>query len=155
MANIYSVLVHFRDLPGFWRFMYRVSPFTYLISAFLTTGLAQTTVHCSPLEFIMLSPPVGQTCTQYLSAFMDLAGGTLANPDAVQQCLYCPVANTDTLLAGINAFYGERWRNLGLLWVYVVFNAGAAMALYWAARVPKKWRSVLTAFSPKVPEGLH
>jgi flagellar biosynthesis/type III secretory pathway M-ring protein FliF/YscJ len=31
----------------------------------------------------------------------------------------------------------RRWRNFGLLWVYVVFNIFAAVFFYWLARVPK------------------
>ncbi|KAG4433363.1 hypothetical protein IFR05_011147 [Cadophora sp. M221] len=156
MSLIFSgVLVHFEDLPGFWKFMYRVSPFTYLISAFISTGLGNTTVHCSPLELITLDTPSGQTCGQYLAAFMEVAGGTLANPEATQQCQYCTIANTTPLLANLDSFYEERWRNLGLLWIYVCFNAGAALFFYWLARVPKQWSKVLKIFSPKVVEELH
>lgn len=86
---------------------------------------------------------------------MEVAGGTLANPEATQQCQYCSIANTTPLLASLDSFYSERWRNLGLLWVYVCFNAGAALFFYWLARVPKQWSKVLKIFSPKLVEELH
>lgn len=149
------VLVHFQELPGFWKFMYRVSPFTYLISAFISTGLGNTTVTCSPLEIITLDTPSGETCGQYLAAFMEVAGGTLSNPEATQQCQYCSIATTTPLLASLSIFYGDRWRNLGLLWIYVCFNAVAALFFYWLARVPKQWRKFLGFFQPKVVEEVH
>ena len=143
------VLVHFQELPGFWKFMYRVSPFTYLISAFISTGLSNTTVTCSPLETITLDTPSGETCGQYLAAFMELAGGTLSNPEATQKCQYCSIATTTPLLASLSIFYDDRWRNLGLLWVYVCFNAVAALFFYWLARVPKQWRTFWASSSRK------
>lgn len=157
MTYYYSVLAGPASLPGFWIFMYRVSPFTYLISAFLSTGLANSSVSCSPLEILTVDPSPGNTCSQYLAAFMQAAGGTLSNPTASQRCQYCPVADTNTFLASVNSFYDERWRNLGLMWVYVVFNAGAAVLLYWLVRVPKSWgwKRSLVRFMPKVIEEIH
>jgi ATP-binding cassette subfamily G (WHITE) protein 2 (PDR) len=149
------VLVHFGDLPGFWKFMYRVSPFTYLISALVSTGLGNTTVKCSPLEIISLDTPSGETCGQYLATYMELAGGNLLNPNATQQCQYCSISTTNPLLGTLSNLYSERWRNLGLLWVYVCFNAAAALFFYWLARVPKQWRKLLKVFSPKVIEEIH
>ncbi len=147
--------MHYSELPGFWVFMYRASPFTYLISALISTGLANTTVQCSPLEIVTLDSPAGQTCGQYLFAYMELAGGSLVNLQATQHCQYCPVASTNPLLATINSFYDERWRNFGILWVYICFNAATAMFLYWLVRVPKQWRKMLKVFLPKVAEELQ
>ena len=144
------VLVHFGDLPGFWKFMYRVSPFTYLISTLVSTGLGNTAVTCSPLEIITLDTPSGETCRQYLVAFMEIAGGNLLNPDATQQCQYCSIATTTPLLASLGSLYSDRWRDLGYLWVYVCFNAGAALFFYWLARVPKQWGRMVSIFQPSV-----
>jgi ATP-binding cassette subfamily G (WHITE) protein 2 (PDR) len=33
--------------------------------------------------------------------------------------------------------YNDRWRNFGLLWVYVFANVALAMFVYWAVRMPK------------------
>lgn len=86
---------------------------------------------------------------------MELAGGTLANPEATEQCQYCAVASTNTLLASVNVFYDDRWRNVGFLWIYICFNTAATIFLYWLLRVPKQWRKVLRVFSPKLIEELH
>lgn len=48
------------------------------------------------------------------------------------------MSRTDQFLAQINIYYADVWRNVGLLFVYIVFNAVAAVFLYWLMRVPKK-----------------
>jgi ATP-binding cassette, subfamily G (WHITE), member 2, PDR len=32
----------------------------------------------------------------------------------------------------------ERWRNFGIMWLFIVFNVAGALFLYWLTRVPKK-----------------
>ncbi|KAH8816616.1 ATP-binding cassette transporter [Xylogone sp. PMI_703] len=125
-------------LPGFWIFMYRVSPFTYLVSALLSVGVANNEVKCAPLELLTLNPPSGQTCGQYLNPFAEVAGGVVYNPSAAERCQYCSMASTNTFLASVFSFYDQRWRNFGLMWVYINFNAFAAVMIYWLARVPRK-----------------
>ena len=46
------------------------------------------------------------------------------------------------VLATVNAYYDQRWRNFGILWAFVAFNVVAAVGLYWVARVPKVKREV-------------
>lgn len=118
--------------------MYRVSPFTYLVSAVLSTGLAQTNVVCAANEILRLSPPAGQTCAEFLGPYMHFAGGQLLNPSSTTQCEFCSVATTDTFLAQLNIYYIDRWRNVGILFAYVGFNVVGAIFLYWLARVPKR-----------------
>lgn len=74
-----------------------------------------------------------------MEPYMQLAGGRLANPDATfpDACQFCSLATTDAYLATVNIFYSQRWRNLGLMFVYIVFNVAAALGLYWLARAPK------------------
>lgn len=137
-ANLHSVLASPTELPGFWIFMYRVSPFTYLVSAVLSTGVAGTTVHCSDIELLEFPPPPGETCGSYLSSYVKMASGRVLNPNDASHCKFCPISRTDQFLATLNIHFDERWRNVGLLFVYVVFNLFAAVFLYWLVRVPKK-----------------
>lgn len=125
------------ELPGFWHFMYRVSPLTYLISALISTGIANQEVHCSALELLSFSPPSGQTCGEYMSAWIAEAGGALSDPDATQSCEFCSISNTNTFLASVSSYYDQRWRNFGLMFAYIGFNVVAALGLYWLGRVPK------------------
>ncbi|KAE8313894.1 ABC-2 type transporter-domain-containing protein [Aspergillus transmontanensis] len=125
-------------LPGFWIFMYRVSPFTYWVSAMASTQLHGRVVQCSPSEMSIFDPPSGQTCGEYMSSFMSMAGGQLSNPNATSDCNYCSVAVADDFLSSVNIYWSERWRNFGLMWVYIVFNIFLATMLYYMFRV-KKW----------------
>ncbi|CAM1504844.1 Fc.00g024350.m01.CDS01 [Cosmosporella sp. VM-42] len=139
MTLLFSgVIVPYASLPGFWKFMYRVSPMTYIIGAMLSDGVALQQVHCSEIEFLTFQPAYNLTCGEYAGPFVQMAGGSLQNPAAMDQCMYCPVAETDSYLATIGVHYEDRWRNFGLAWVYIIFNSAAALGIYWLARVPKK-----------------
>ncbi|KAF1977467.1 ABC drug exporter AbcA [Bimuria novae-zelandiae CBS 107.79] len=127
-------------LPGFWIFMYRVSPFTYLVSGMLSVGVANTEVVCGDNELLHFEPPNGSTCSEYMSPYQQAVGGYSANPDATTDCQFCVIGDTNVFLAGVHADYKDAWRNFGLLWVYVGFNIAGALFFYWLARVPKKSR---------------
>ena len=132
-----SVLATPQALPGFWIFMYRVSPFTYLIDGMLSTALANTKAHCASNEWLRFNPPEGHTCQQYLSQYMASAGGYLQDPDSTSNCEFCQLGSTNTFLASVSSHYSDRWRNFGIMWGYIAFNIVAALALYWIVRVPK------------------
>ncbi|KAF7177254.1 hypothetical protein CNMCM7691_005144 [Aspergillus felis] len=52
---------------GFWVFMYRVmTPFTYIVSGMLSTGLSGNTVVCEPVEYLHFNPPGSLTCLEYM-----------------------------------------------------------------------------------------
>ncbi|KAI0383501.1 ABC-2 type transporter-domain-containing protein [Hypomontagnella monticulosa] len=145
LSLIFSgVMVPRSSLPGFWIFMYRVSPLTYIISAMLSVGVANHEVHCDTLELLHFNPPEGATCGEYIDPFNQLAHGAIYNPEATSACNFCTLSNTNTFLASVDSFYSDRWRNFGLIWAYIVFNIGATLFLYWLARVPKKfnWKNL-------------
>lgn len=77
-----------------------------------------------------------------MAAFMEVAGGTLLDPNATDICRYCALATSDTYLKSISVSYDNRWRDWGLLWMFIVFNVVMAIFLYWALRVPKDWSRV-------------
>lgn len=132
-----GVLASPEQLPRFWIFMYRASPFTYLVSAMLATGVSGTTAVCESVEFLHFSPPSNQTCGDYMQPYIKLAGGYLENPGSTGECLFCSISSTDTFLESVNSTYADVWRNFGLMWVFIVFNIFAAVFIYWLARVPK------------------
>lgn len=123
--------------PRFWIFMYRLSPFTYLVSAMMSTGIANSNVECSSIEVLKFQPLDGLSCGDYMSNYTAVAGGRVYNPDALSDCQFCSVDDTNTFLAAIGSYYGDRWKNLGYLAVFIVFNIFGALFLYWLARVPK------------------
>ncbi|OQD90039.1 hypothetical protein PENANT_c002G09456 [Penicillium antarcticum] len=122
-------------LPGFWIFMYRVSPLTYLVAGMCGNALHSQVVQCSNRELNVFNPPEGQTCGQYLADWLAKAPGQLYNPSATQNCEYCAFTNADQYLALSKIYYDERWRNWGLGWAYIGFNIAAAAGLYYLFRV--------------------
>ncbi|GKZ29635.1 hypothetical protein AbraIFM66950_005789 [Aspergillus brasiliensis] len=126
-------------LPGFWIFMYRVSPFTYWASAMVSTQVSGREVVCSSSELSVLDPPSGQSCGDYLGQYAELAGGNLLNPNATTGCEYCSVSTADSYISMSGIVASDKWRNFGIFWVYVVVQVAAAAAFYYLFRV-KKWR---------------
>lgn len=134
-----GVLVRPDNMPTFWSFMNRVSPLTYLIGGMAVAGLADTSVTCAPLELLSIEAPSGQTCGQFLLAYMQNSGGRVLNPEVTGTCQFCPVAKTDDVLVALGFSYAQRWRDFGLMLVYVSFNVAGAYIVYWLAR-GKRWK---------------
>lgn len=125
-------------LPGFWIFMYRVSPLTYIVGGIAATGLHGRPVQCSASETSVFNPPNGLTCGVYLEQYLTQAPGQLYNPDATSQCQYCPFSNSDQILSLSEISWSTRWRNFGIVWAYIFFNIFVAITLYFVFR-GKKW----------------
>jgi len=125
---------------GFWIFMYRVSPFTYLIDGMLSTAVANTRVICADNELLHFAPPSGKTCAEYMQPYISSFGGYLTDPSSTTQCSFCQISDTNAFLATISVDYGRVWRNFGILWAFIVFNIAGAVVIYWLARVPKDGR---------------
>jgi ABC-type multidrug transport system permease subunit/ABC-type Mn2+/Zn2+ transport system ATPase subunit len=123
------------SLPGFWIFMYRVSPFTYYIGGISGAALHGRSIHCNNAELRVFDPPSGTTCGQYMARYLDLAGGNLYNPNATSSCEYCAMSSADDYLALREIFFANRWRNYGIFWSYFVFNVFGAITLYYVFRV--------------------
>ena len=123
-------------LPGFWIFMYRVSPFTYLVSGMLSVCISNTEVICAPNEYLHFDPLNG-SCGEYMEVYKSTMGGYVENELATSNCSFCPISDTNVFLGAVSANYSDVWRNFGIMWVYIVFNIFAACALYWWVRVPK------------------
>jgi ATP-binding cassette, subfamily G (WHITE), member 2, PDR len=137
MRSLYSVLAGPKTLPGFWIFMYRISPFTYLVDGMLSTGLANTRIVCSSIELSHFNPPSGQTCGQYLHRYITSFGGYVENPAATANCSFCSASDTNKYLASLSSSYANCWRNFGIMWAFIIFNVFGAVFFYWLARVPK------------------
>jgi len=132
-----GVLVGPTVMPGFWIFMYRVSPFSYLVDGMLSVAVANTNVECASNEFLSFRSPAGQTCGQFMAPWIASYGGYLQD-NQTSDCQFCQIADTNTFLASVSSSYSHRWRNFGIMWAFIIFNAVAAVGIYWLARVPKK-----------------
>ncbi len=118
--------------------MYRVSPFTYFVEGMLGTAVARAPIECSSTEFQVFNPPDGETCIAYMQTYIEGAGGYLLDDNATSNCQFCQVRETDTFLGSFQIKFANRWRDFGILWVYIIVNVFAAIFFYWLARVPKK-----------------
>ncbi|KAG6855947.1 hypothetical protein H0H87_009113, partial [Tephrocybe sp. NHM501043] len=120
-----GVLQPFREL-GWWRWMYRLSPYTYLIEGLIGQALGRKPIVCSSVELVTLDPPSGQTCQGFLQTYINNAGGYVTNPSATSGCEFCAFATTDQFLgSSFNILYSHHWRNFGLFIAYIIFNITA------------------------------
>ncbi|CAG8905870.1 unnamed protein product [Penicillium egyptiacum] len=133
-----GILVKKVSLPGFWTFMYYVSPFTWLASGLLATGVANTEIECASNEYVKFLPPAGQSCGSYMASYISSVGGYLTDPNNTEHCEFCQLSNTNEYLSMVNIRYEDRWRNFGIVLVYIVVNAVGALSVYWLVRVPKR-----------------
>ncbi|KAJ5273331.1 hypothetical protein N7478_008456 [Penicillium angulare] len=133
-----GVLAGPKAFPHFWIFMYRISPFHYLISGLLSASVGGGQVVCSKQEFLHFDPPENQTCGGYLSKYIQMTGGYVETPSATAKCSFCSTSETNKFLEGLSTSPDDEWKNFGLMWTYIVFNIFGALFLYWTFRVPKK-----------------
>ncbi|KAK7207674.1 ABC-2 type transporter-domain-containing protein [Myxozyma melibiosi] len=123
-------------IPHFWKFMYRISPFTYFLDTLLGNVLHDVEVECADTEFNIFNPPDGQTCYNYAEAFIAEEGGYLNNPNATSSCQYCKWTVGDNYLSTVGMDYStDRWRDIGFIFVFIIFNFCASFILYYIYRV--------------------
>lgn len=124
-------------MPGFWTFMWKVSPYTYFAQNLIGIMLHDKKVVCKAKEYSYLDPPTGKTCGEYMEPFLKLASGYVKNPDATEKCAYCTYRVGDEYLKRIGSSYSYMWRNFGFFWVYIIFNLAAMVVLYYLFHVRK------------------
>ncbi|KAH3683876.1 hypothetical protein WICPIJ_005159, partial [Wickerhamomyces pijperi] len=122
-------------MPGFWTFMYKVSPFTYFVQTLAAILIHDKPVVCTPIELNYFKPPPGFTCEQYAGPFAKVAPGYISVVGDGSECAYCPYKIGDEFLSTVGIKYSYIWRNFGFYWVYVVFNLVAMCALFYLFRM--------------------
>lgn len=124
-------------MPSFWTFVYKVSPYTYVVQNLVGSFLHGRGVSCGASEYSFLDPPSGQTCGEYMADYIALSGGYLENSLATSNCAYCAYLNADEYLSTIGIKYSYVWRNVGFFCVYAIFNVVACIVLYKYIRLTK------------------
>ncbi|TNY24740.1 putative SNQ2-ABC transporter [Rhodotorula diobovata] len=120
-----GVVQPYSQLPYFWRsWMYRLTPFTYLIEGLVSNALGGRKLSCTYPEFQIVVPPAGQQCLDYLSQYNAIAG-SYAEVQPNGDCGLCTYGSGDAFLRTLNMSFSHRWRDFGFLWAYVVFNIAA------------------------------
>lgn len=141
-ASFCGVMQPYDLFPGFWKFMYRVSPYTYFIDTFVSLLLHNRPVICDTDELVPTSPLDGQTCGQFLEAFIEQYGGAVKNPSARTVCAYCPYKVGDDFLRQQHMSFDNRWRNFGLQCAFIAFNVVAMFFGFYLVHVKTAWHVV-------------
>lgn len=137
VALFCGVLQPLSQLPEFWHFVHYASPFTWLIDGLFSNELHQTTVTCSQAEINIFQPPTNATCGSFIAPFLSYASGAIYNPKATSDCEYCRYSTGDQYLGTLDMGWGSRWRNFGVMWVYVFFNVGILLLVTGLPRLLK------------------
>ncbi|CAK7901271.1 pleiotropic ABC efflux transporter of multiple drugs Cdr1p [[Candida] anglica] len=132
-----GVLTSSDAMPRFWIFMYRCNPFSYMVSAILSVALANSDVKCAATELLKFVPTAGMTCGEYMQDYIGVAGGYLVDPQAVGQCQYCTIAETNTFLSAVGSVYTRRAQDIGIFSAFIIINMIGTVFFYWLARVPR------------------
>lgn len=98
------------------------------------------------MEGLWKEPVPNTSCGSYFAPYIETLGVYLTDPEALSHCEFCPLPDTNTFMSLLKSSYDTRWRDFGILWVYVIVKIILALFFYWLTRVPKE-RRVSTARS--------
>lgn len=128
-------------MPRFWIFVYRVSPYTYLVELLTVLLIHDLPVQCEIMEAAIFRPDhTGISCGDYSLQFVADNGGYITHPESMFLCTYCNYANGDEFLADENMSYDHLWRDFGILCAFVGFNIFAMFFCYYMFSVKKVLR---------------
>eukprot|EP01119_Soliformovum_irregulare_P011474 TRINITY_DN2879_c0_g1_i1.p1 TRINITY_DN2879_c0_g1~~TRINITY_DN2879_c0_g1_i1.p1 ORF type:complete len:1443 (-),score=460.96 TRINITY_DN2879_c0_g1_i1:56-4384(-) len=134
-----GVLAPPKTLPTFWYYWwYWLNPFHWFLEGVVTNVFKSLVIKCEPIDFFRFNPPPGQTCGEYSQNFLNAAPGYLENPNATSLCEYCPYKAGSEYYEQNEWSYDSRWRNLGILIGYWVFNVVVSSALIYLFRKGKR-----------------
>ncbi|KAF9336983.1 hypothetical protein BG006_006647 [Podila minutissima] len=118
-----GVMIPKMAMPKFWSsWMYWLDPYHYVIEGLVTAQLYNVEVRCAEDEFSLFNVPAGQTCDSYAAEFMKTARGYINNGNATEGCQYCTYSVGQDFYAGLSMDYENRWRNMGIMCLYLAFN---------------------------------
>lgn len=117
-----GVVVPFPAIPHFWRsWMYYLTPFRYILDAFLGVAVHDRPVRCATSEMARFPAPPSQTCESYTQDFIAMAGGYVQT-SANGICEFCQYSNGDEFARGFNVKYSQKWLDYGVIFAYCGFN---------------------------------
>ena len=88
-------------------------------------------------------------CSEYMASYISSAGGHILDHEAIVNCRFCKINDTDVFLSQISSNYEDKGLYFGIMWVFIVFNIPAALGLYWLVRMPNV-KKVSLKGSPRV-----
>jgi ATP-binding cassette subfamily G (WHITE) protein 2 (SNQ2) len=131
VVSFCGVVVPPQGLPTFWReWMYWLTPFHYLLEAFLAAVIHDQPVRCEQGEFARFEPPTGQSCADYTESFIQRAGGYVQTGEN-GICEFCQYATGDQFGAGFSVYYRHIWRDFGIFCAFIAFNYAVVYFATW------------------------
>lgn len=122
VVSFCGVVVPPAQLPAFWKdWMYWLTPFHYLLEAFLALAIHRQPVRCKEKEFARFSAPPGQTCQSYTQQFLQQAGGYVqVGSDGM--CNFCQYSSGDEFGRGFSVYRSHVARDFGIFIGFIGFN---------------------------------
>ncbi|KAF4336765.1 ATP-binding protein multidrug cassette transport [Fusarium beomiforme] len=131
VVSFCGVVVPPQGLPTFWReWMYWLTPFHYLLEAFLGAAIHDQPVRCDQGEFARFEPPSGQSCDEYVKPFIQRAGGYVRT-GSDGYCEFCQYATGDQFGASFSVYYRNIWRDFGIFCAFIAFNYAVVYLATW------------------------
>ena len=106
------------QLDAHHRTTVRLPPSLPVQKTLLTPPSSGLKITCKPEEFAVFNAPLGETCVSWANDFVQYFGGYLDNPTESALCRYCPVAVGDEYYSTLNMNFGNRWRDVWLIFVF-------------------------------------
>lgn len=118
--------------------MYYVNPSTWWIGGVLAATLHNIPVQCTQDETARFTPPPGQTCETYTSAYASMSPGYLLPATGDGICRWCEYSVGDDYLASLNIKASDKWRDFGIFVAFVISNWALVYFFIWTVRI-KGW----------------
>jgi ABC-type multidrug transport system permease subunit len=127
------------QMPKFWSsWVYWLNPFHYFIEGLTVNELSHIQVDCRDKDLLKFLPPPGETCASYTENFFSYgATGYISNPNATQPelCGYCAYKDGSEFYSTTFGWdYSHKYRNLGVVIAFFVFNIFTFTLLVWWKR---------------------
>ncbi|KAL2760222.1 hypothetical protein ACRALDRAFT_2024250 [Sodiomyces alcalophilus JCM 7366] len=151
VVSFCGVVVPPAQLPAFWRsWMYWLSPFHYLLEAFLAAAVHGQPVECARDELARFDAPDGMSCDEYVQPYIEQVGMGYVRTGGDGMCEFCQYATGDEFGRTFSVYYRNIWRDFGIFCGFIAFNYAVVYFATWLrfrGRNPLKgvlarWRSV-------------
>eukprot|EP01132_Coremiostelium_polycephalum_P003857 gene3857-4808_t len=134
-----GIMVPPKDLPYFWRsWMYKLNPCTYFLEGIVTNVLKHVQVECNNDDLLKFNAPPGMTCNEYTANFTSsYTIGKVVGGDS-NECGYCIYKSGQEYYETLDWDYSHKWRNLGILISYWIFNTLLVIGFVWLTKKARR-----------------
>ncbi|EGG25223.1 hypothetical protein DFA_03471 [Cavenderia fasciculata] len=124
------------QIPTFWReWVYHLNPARYFMEGIIANVLEHVDVKCTSNDMVIFHAPAGQTCDEYTNVFFNdyKAIGYVSTMDD-GSCGYCQFSHASQYYEGLGWSAANRWRNVGILVCYWIFNTMLVIGFVYLTR---------------------